>query len=211
MQREDEIVVIISAIEHYAYCPRQFALMHIECTYEDNAYTLHGTHVHTRVDEANTRFEPGKRIETALPIWCHRLGIQGKADCIEFYDDGSICPVEYKRSRRGKYIYHDLQLCAQALCLEEMMGIPISRGSVYYHGSHRCRYVDLLDADLRAETEKAIAEIRQLISDGETPAALNDERCENCSLIDLCDPALVTQASRRDSQSYLFHLEDEET
>ena len=210
MQGEDDIIVGISAIEHYAYCPRQFALMYIERSFEDNADTLHGTALHTRVDEEATRYEPGKRIETALPLWCNRLGVVGKSDCVEFHDDGSVVPVEYKRSRRNKYIYHDLQLCAQCLCLEEMLNVRVFRGAVYYFGSHRCRYVDLTDNELRAETEKAISDIRLLMINGITPPAVNDQRCENCSLIDICEPSLITHARQEDNQAYLFDISNEE-
>jgi CRISPR-associated exonuclease Cas4 len=193
--REEEIV-LISALEHFSYCPRQCALIHVEQIFDENVFTLRGSNAHDRADGPTTRIENGIRMERALPLWSDRWGLLGKGDVVEFHSDGSIVPVEYKHGPRRERRHDDLQLCAQALCLEEMQGIAVERGAVFSLQSKRRREV-FFDDDLRVETIAVIASVRALQQEtGPLPEAVDDKRCPRCSLIDACMPAAVIAASR---------------
>jgi CRISPR-associated exonuclease Cas4 len=146
-------IVPISALEHYAYCPRQCALIHIEQVYEENVYTLRGVALHERVDQAASAWDEGLRLEYALPLWSVRLGLIGRADVVGFLPDGTPYPIEYKSGKRKVKYHDDVQLCAQAMCLEEMLGVAVPRGAIYYHASRRRREVTF-DAALRQLTEQ---------------------------------------------------------
>src|SRR5207244_12738437 len=165
--------VLISAIEHYSYCPRQCGLIHLERVFDENVFTLRGRRAHERAHEASSVTEGGVRVERGLPVWSERLGLYGVADVVEFHPDGSVYPVEYKLGRRRGNRHDALQLCAQALCLEEMLGVTVPRGAVYSHESRRRREV-ALDAALRAETEAAVAAIREMLRNGVLRPAGND-------------------------------------
>lgn len=208
MSYAEEDVVLISAIEHFAYCPRQFALMHVEQMFEENEYTLRGDRVHERVDEARVLRHEGVRAEYAVPLWSDELGLSGRADVIEFMDDGTVWPVEYKHGDRRPKKHDDLQLCAQALCLEEMLGVPVPSGSVFHHASRRWREVHFLP-DLRAETISVVEAVRSMIRDGAVPRPLDDQRCYKCSLLDLCQPQLLSAARDADVHAMLYVLPDE--
>ena len=199
---EDEIV-LVSAIEHYSYCPRQCALIHIEHVFDENIFTLRGRRAHERVDEVDSVEEEGARVERALPIWSRRLGLQGKADIVEFRAGGIIYPIEYKYGRRRHKVHDDLQLCAQALCLEEMLGVTIARGALYYYSSRRRREAQF-DDQLRAKTEEIIAHIRRMQIMGEMPPPVDDARCRNCSLADACMPSALRALPRLSIQAALF-------
>jgi CRISPR-associated exonuclease Cas4 len=205
---DDDDLVLISAIEHFAYCPRQYALIHVEQVFEENVFTLQGSAQHARADETTTTYEEGVRVERALPLWSERYGLLGKADVVEFADDGRVTPVEYKHGAKRKRQHDDLQLCAQALCLEEMLGVAISDGAVFYHGSQRRREVPLTPT-LRAATAEAIAAIRALARAGTTPPPVNDARCEQCSLNAVCQPELLALAGAVASDP-LYQLPPEE-
>jgi CRISPR-associated exonuclease Cas4 len=192
--QEDEIV-LVSAIEHFSYCPRQCALIHVEKVFDENIFTLRGNRAHERADEPDATEEDGKRIERAVPIWSSRLGLQGKADVIEFWDDGTVYPVEYKHGPRRAKAHDDLQLCAQALCLEEMLGCSITKGAIYHHSSRRRREV-AFDQTLREKTERAITGVRSMLLAGVLPPPADDARCPKCSLIDACMPSAITLMSR---------------
>jgi len=194
MPYSDDDTVLLSAIEHYAYCPRQFALIHIEQVYEENVFTVQGSGLHERADEPLTTWEEGKRVERALPLWSEEHGLQGKADTVEFLPDGRVRPVEYKRGSRGTKRHDDLQLCAQALCLEEMLGVPVPAGAVFYHASRHCREVAFTE-ELRADALRAVGEIRELLRAGRTPPPANDARCPNCSLVQACLPGAICAAA----------------
>lgn len=206
----EEDSVLISAIAQYAYCPRRCALIHLEQTFEENVFTLQGSRLHDRADEPLTTWEAGKRIERAMPIWSETLGLVGRADTVEFADDGSIRPVEYKRGTRAPKRHDDLQLCAQALCLEEMLGRPIHEGAVFYHASRRTRRV-LFDEALRRDTLAAIEGVRTLLRARRVPPPVNDARCPNCSLVEACLPeALATASSEPEDPLYQPRADEEE-
>ena len=182
--------VMISALEHYVYCPRQCALIHIEQIFDENVFTIRGRLVHEQVDEPITALEGDRRIEQAVPLWSDRLGLVGKADVVEFLPDGTPCPVEYKSGRRRPRRAIDVQLCAQALCLEEMLNRPVPRGAVFHHASRRRREVEFTET-LRADVENVGKAVRELLAASTIPPPLADARCPNCSLIDVCMPDAV--------------------
>jgi CRISPR-associated exonuclease Cas4 len=192
--RNDDDLVMISALEHYSYCPRQCALIHVEQTFDENLYTLRGRAVHERVDEPVAEFQEGVRVERALPLWSKRLGLVGKADVVEFH--GVIpYPVEYKHGSKREREHDDLQLCAQAICLEEMTGKGVPRGAIFYHSSRRRREVELIQS-LRQEVERAVNEIRKMMVEKMLPPPVNDNRCRHCSLKESCMPAVVGEKAR---------------
>lgn len=189
----EENLVLISAIEHYAYCPRQFALIHVEQTFLENALTVAGSYEHARADESHVAYHAGVRIEYAVPLWSENLGLTGRADAIEFLDDGSVWPVEYKHGVRDQRFHDDLQLCAQALCLEEMLGCDVHVGSVFYRKTHRWREVEF-DASLRRATLVIVDAIRGTQESGDVPAPAYDNRCDQCSLSEVCLPEALKAA-----------------
>lgn len=189
MNRPEQIP--LSALQHYSYCPRQCALIHQEQTFTENVFTLRGQRVHERVDEPDTRHEAGVRIEQALPLFSDRLGLTGKADIVEFLPDGTPRPVEYKHGPRRKREHDDIQVAAQALCLEEMTGKPVPEGVIYHHSSRRRRVVPITPA-LRAQVESLVTEVRELLESGRMPLAAADrDLCRGCSLVDSCQPELI--------------------
>jgi len=201
-----EDYIPLSAIEHYSYCPRQCALIHVEHVFEENQFTVRGRLVHERVDSGLVTSEAGVRILRSLPLWSHTLGLRGKADLVEFREAGPY-PVEFKSGpRRG--IHAELQLCAQALCLEEMLGVPVPLGAVYYHGAKRRSEVRI--ASLREHTLAVIEQTRALLMGCRLPPPVADSRCRQCSLNDACVPDVVAQPDRlRGFQSVLFRAVDE--
>lgn len=196
------VEVLVSAIEHYSYCPRQCALIHVEQTFEENVFTMRGRLAHERVDSGDSGLSRGVRTVRGVPLWSERLGLRGKADLVELRVDGPY-PVEYKVGRR-KGRHPDLQLCAQALCLEDMLSVPVRRGAIFYHAVRR-RHEVVFDDALRRRTEEAIAAIRAMLSSQSLPRAPNDARCPNCSLLNACLPWVVAEPARlRGLQGALF-------
>ncbi len=196
-------------LEHYAYCPRQCALIHLEQTYDENIYTIRGRLFHDRVHEESSTIENGIRIERGMPLWSEKLGIHGKSDVVEFH--GKVpYPVEYKSGKRMKKIYRnaaDIQLCAQALCLEEMLDVAVPKGAIFFKGSQRRREVEFTET-LRQETESTILKVCKMIESEIMPKPVNDNRCPNCSLIDSCRPELAETNRIREKTLSLFKTED---
>lgn len=207
----DEEGLPLSALQHWCYCPRQCLLIHAEQAFAENVHTLRGQAVHARVDDPGVETRAGVRAARAVPLWCDRLGLVGKADVVEFLADGTPYPVEYKHGRKGKAakgVHDDLQLAAQALCLEEMTGKAVSVGAIYHATSHRRRQVAISTA-LRQQVEKTVAAIRLALASGKLLPPVNDERCRECSLIDLCQPAPLAACERqRALAAQLFNPED---
>jgi len=202
--------VPISALQHYSYCPRQCALIHLEQTFDENLYTLRGRAVHEQVDTPESRLEDGMRVERALPLYSRRLGLVGRADVVEFLPDGTPYPVEYKHGPRRPREHDDLQLTAQALCLEEMTGRQVSEGAIFHHGSRRRRVV-AMSFELRAEVERLVPLIRELLQGSQLPPPVADERCRHCSLLDACQPQAVASSDRlRTLQAELYTPEVDE-
>lgn len=177
----------ISALQHWLFCPRQCALIHVERLWEENALTAEGRVLHERADSGKPESRDGARILRSLPLRSDRLGIAGVADVVEMRD-GVPLPVEYKRGRPKAHRADEVQLCAQALCLEEMMGCTIPEGHLFY-GEPRRRTVVPLDADLRALTERVAGEARAAITAGHVPPPVFEKRkCGACSLVEACRP-----------------------
>ena len=196
--------IMISALEHYSYCPRQCALIHVEQAFADNVHTKRGNAVHERVDKPGYETSPGIRVERALPLRCERLGLVGKADVVEFHPGGVPYPVEYKHGRKREAKHDELQLAAQALCLEEMTGERVEFGAIYHHSSRRRREVRITEA-LRRQVEETALAIRKLVRSGTLPPAVNDARCKECSLKELCQPeAMAASAKLHDLRATLF-------
>ena len=182
-----EPVIQISAIEHFAYCPRQCALIHCDGVWSDNEHTVRGVRAHRRVDGGRHRVERGRKVLRGIPLWSETLGLSGRADAVEIADD-FVSPVEYKAGvRHGDAA--DLQLCAQALCLEEMLEVRIPCGYVWY-GKPRRRECVEFTTELRGKVSRTIEAIRAQLLSGTLPEAINDERCGSCQLQHHCLPQL---------------------
>jgi CRISPR-associated exonuclease Cas4 len=205
---EQDDFVMLSALQHYSYCPRQCALIHEEQSFADNLHTARGNAVHTLVDLEGYELRGGVRIERAVPLVCERLGLIGKADIVEFLSDGTPYPVEYKHSPRRQRTHDDIQLAAQALCLEEMTGHSVPLGAIYHASSHRRREVPITPQLRQLVADTAVA-IRTMLQSGQMPPAVNDARCRECSLIDLCQPQMLAGKIRRKTlRARLFSVED---
>ncbi|MGG3007631.1 CRISPR-associated protein Cas4 [Geobacillus stearothermophilus] len=187
MQWSEDEWIMLSALQHYVYCPRQCALIHLEQIFEENVFTLRGNRVHERVDRPEGEQLGDRRVERALPIWSERLGIIGKADCVEFLPDGTPYPVEYKAGKRKTKEADMVQLAAQALCLEEMFDRPVAKGALYYYQSRRRLEVDVTKP-LRRLVEETIQNVREMLGKDRLPPPVNDARCRDCSLQDVCMP-----------------------
>ncbi|WP_258364520.1 CRISPR-associated protein Cas4 [Nitrosomonas sp. Nm84] len=198
---------MLSALQHWSYCPRQCALIHVEQAFDENVHTMRGNAVHQRVDEPGFESFEGVRSEHALPVWSERLGLIGKCDIVEFYPDGRIYPVEYKHGKKRAKAHDDIQLAAQAICLEEMTGKPVTHGAIYHHTSRRRREVAITDT-LRRQVEETVAAIRVLLASGQLPPPVNDARCKECSLQDICQPQVMAdKAGQRKARKELFELD----
>lgn len=190
-----DITLAISALQHYAYCPRQFALIHLEQAWSDNHFTAQGNVLHERVDSQEAETRGAKRSERSVEVRSERLGLHGKLDLLEVFSDGGgvkrYVPVEYKRGKRKVMDWDRIQLCAQALCLEEMRGVQIAEGALWYW-QERLREVVLIDDQLRADTLACIDAARAVLQSQVTPPPTADvKRCKACSLVDLCAPDVV--------------------
>jgi CRISPR-associated exonuclease Cas4 len=200
--------IAISALQHWAYCPRQCGLIHLEQAFADNIHTARGQAVHHLVDEPGYEMKAGVRVERALPLWSDRLGLIGKADLVEFHPDGSVFPVEFKHGRKRQKIHDDIQLAAQAMCLEDMLSRPVPMGAIYHASSRRRREVSITP-DLRRLVEATTQAIRGMLASGILPLPVNDERCRECSLKDICQPEAVAQHGRQDRLRHdLFETND---
>src|SRR3990172_9283865 len=158
-------LIPISALNQYVYCPRRCALIHIDQLWDENLFTAEGRIMHEKVDTANRESRGNVRIEYGIPMRSLRLGLIGKADVVEFHkhsDKWVPFPVEYKRGKPKPDNCDKVQLCAQAICLEEMMGVEIPAGSLFYGGT-RHRYDVEFSATLRRETEDVAKGGRELI------------------------------------------------
>lgn len=204
----DESLVMISALQHYLFCPRQCALIHVEGVWSENYLTAAGRMMHERVDRKGGETRRDVHLATSLRLVSHRLGVAGVADMVEFHrvdsaanDSGVVVgaplpgrsgwwrpfPVEYKRGAPKPHRADEVQLCAQAMCLEEMLGVTVRDGALFYGETRRRTAVQFDDA-LRNLTENTAAVVRELISLHNTPEARCTKGCRSCSLLDVCRP-----------------------
>ena len=177
----------LSALQHWLYCPRQFALIHVERLWAENRFTAEGRVLHDRADSGKAETRPGLRVLRAVEIRSETHGMSGVADVVELRG-GAPYPVEYKRGRPKDHRADEVQLCVQAMCLEEMFAVPVSEGALFY-GANRRRHAVAFDADLRALTLRVLDEVRTCLEKGNLPSAdYQAQRCDACSLIDHCQP-----------------------
>lgn len=198
--------IMISALNHYLYCPRRCALVHVEQVWSENLYTMRGNEVHENVHDDSSHEIAGVRYERALPIWSRRLNITGKADLVEFHD-GIPYPVEYKSGRHKEFENDYAQLCAQAICLEEMFSVPVAMGAIYWHGSRERREI-ALTPEMRVRVEELVTQVREMLDRGVMPPPVNDKRCQDCSLRESCLPVVVAERQRfHRAAGKLFEME----
>ncbi|MBI4687801.1 MAG: CRISPR-associated protein Cas4 [Nitrospirae bacterium] len=206
MYSEDDLIQL-SALQHFMYCQRQCALIHIEQIWSENLFTAEGRLMHDKVDTADKESRGKIRIEYGVPMRSLRLGLIGKADVVEFHKQGDKWipfPVEYKRGKPKIDNCDKVQLCAQAICLEEMLDVEISEGALFY-GQTRRREDVPFDNALRMETEETTRKVHELIDSGVTPKAEYSKKCKQCSLLTLCMPRI----SRKASQYLLTAMEED--
>lgn len=183
--------VLLSALQHYAICPRQCALIHMEQIWAENGLTAAGRLLHESVHSEGSRMRDGIRIVTDLELRSSRLGLRGRADAVEFHREGRKWrpfPVEYKKGRPHRDCLADsIQLCGQALCLEEMFGMEIAEGALFYGTPHRRKAI-LFTPELRERTEATVEAVRALLAGGHLPPARRTAICPSCSLEEQCMP-----------------------
>jgi|SRR5690606_22755497 len=208
----DELLPL-SGLQHLVFCERQAALIHVEQLWRDDAATVQGQIVHERVDEPGTTAREGVRVARALPLVSVRLGVAGRADMVELHPDSSApygerpIPVEVKKGRTKHLRADEVQLCAQAMCLEEMFRVPVPHGWIFYASSRRRRKVET-DEGLRMETAAAARRLRSIIDSCEVPPPrVPDRVCAVCSLEDVCLPRAVRRGAR--ARGYLIGLVEE--
>lgn len=202
--------ITLSALQHWHYCPRQCGLIHLEQVFDENVYTLRGQAVHAKVDKPGVETAKGVRVERAMPLWHDELGLVGKADVVEFLPGGVPYPVEYKHGSRNKAAdiaaCDDIQLAAQAMCLEAMLGKAVDEGAIYYATSKRRRVVPIT-AQLRADVVQTVQAVRQMLVSSKLPPPLVAEqaakRCKACSLLERCQPQ-ATHTSLIAARAALF-------
>ncbi|MFG6178674.1 CRISPR-associated protein Cas4 [Halomonas sp. THAF12] len=192
---EDDVRLIpLSALQHMLFCPRQCALIHLEQQWAENRYTAEGRILHERADNLGHERRRGIHTAMALPLASEALGLTGVTDVVEFDESQQptvVRPIEYKRGRPKSHRADEVQLCAQALCLEEMLDVSIKQGALFY-GKTRRRKIVLFDDELRALTRRVIADTRALFDNDRTPPAIYEaKRCDHCSLIDACQPQVM--------------------
>ena len=214
----DDELLPVSALQHFVFCPRRAALIHIEGLWAENRYTAEGVRLHQRAhDPRRGETRPGVRIARGLEIRSYHYGLVGKADVVEFRQavpdrPPEVTIVEYKRGRPkpGRDEEFHVQLCAQALCLEEMLGVKIPDGRIFF-GEAKRRLEIAFDETLRNKTENAIGQLRELIAGGKTPAVRFQAKCRKCSLFDLCMPKTARPrctAQRHLSQAILEDVDE---
>lgn len=204
-------MVLISALQHYLFCPRQCALIHVEGVWSENFLTASGRILHERTDSGVRETRGDVHRATSLRLFSSRLGLTGVADVVEFFrvnephgPTGAAWavqltgsqgwwrpfPVEYKRGRPKERRADEVQLCAQALCMEEMYSVRIDVGALFY-GEMRRRVDVSFDSSLRELTEEMVASVRRLLVDGKTPSVDRHTGCDACSLVDICCPEQI--------------------
>jgi CRISPR-associated exonuclease Cas4 len=215
MYADDELLPI-SALQHFVYCPRQAALIHLERAWRDNVHTVEGTHLHHAVDSGHSESRGALKSLRSVILVSTKLGLSGKADVVELRrtadDDMEAATidgvrwrvrlVEYKRGRSRKHRADEVQLCAQALCLEQMLAVTIQEGDLFY-GKTRRRKVVHFDPVLRALTVAASEGMHAMFAAKKTPAAEPGPKCRDCSLQEICRPYAAGRSARRYVQALL--------
>jgi CRISPR-associated exonuclease Cas4 len=204
MYQEDELIPL-SALQHLVFCERQCALIHVERMWLENRLTAEGRIMHERVHHADPETRRKVRFAYAVPLRSLRLGVSGQADVVEFHAGGAVVPVEHKRGKPKPDHSDAVQLCAQAMCLEEMLDVAILEGSLFY-GKTRRRKAIAFDAPLRRETEAAADRLHELIRSGRTPPPVFEAKCKSCSFLTVCMPE--TLSKNRSVHRYLMKTKE---
>ncbi len=210
MYSEDDLLML-SALQHILFCERQCALIHIEQQWEENIFTVEGNIMHEKVHDSGNESRGNIKIARSVPVRSLSLGISGIADVIEYHKDIDTgkwipYPVEYKRGKPKEHRADEVQLCAQAICLEEMQKIKISRGSLFY-GKTRRKMEIIFDDELRNLTLDTSEKLHLLIKNGETPPAKYEKKCKACSLFNVCMPQLSDK--KYSVEKYMTKILDE--
>ena len=179
--------LLLSGLQHLRFCPRQCALIHIEQQWSENFFTAAGRVQHEKVHGSTAESRKTVKTERNLKIASDLLGVTGCTDAVEFYSDGKIIPIEYKHGKPKENTCDEVQLCAQVICLEEMLCCTITEGALFYFKIRRRIPVPITD-ELRKETIELAERFHRFVADGKTPAAVYSKKCESCSLIDECFP-----------------------
>ncbi len=188
MPEIDDGLIPLSALQHFLFCPRQCALIHVEQIWSEDTATTEGRLLHERVDAGGGDTRPGIRVERGVALRSTALGLSGRADAVEFHGrPRQPFPVEYKRGKPKPHRADEVQLCAQAICLEEMSGRVVPEGALFY-GATRRRVIIPFDPALRTLTASIAAAARALLSSGITPSPVLMPGCRRCSLLDACQP-----------------------
>jgi CRISPR-associated exonuclease Cas4 len=190
-------LIPLSALQHYLFCPRQCALIHVEQAWAENRFTAEGRVLHEATAEVGAEKRRGVRVVTAMPLVSRRLGVSGIADLVEMHHDrdGSWLPfpVEYKRGKPKAHRADEVQLCAQAMAIEEMFGVTLEEGALFY-GETRRRLGVSLNAGLRQLTAEVAHAAHHMLGSGSTPPAVFEKRkCTNCSLREICQPKRLSR------------------
>jgi CRISPR-associated exonuclease Cas4 len=188
----EDALIPLSTLQHYLFCPRQCALIHVEQLWVEDVATAEGRLLHEKADAGRAERRPGVRIARGIALRSRALGVAGRADVVEFHDaDGCPgvlpFPVEYKRGKPKAHRADEVQLCAQAICLEEMFAVSVPAGALFY-GATRRRQAVTFDAALRALTAEVAAAARAMIAAGRTPPPKHIPACRSCSLEGMCHP-----------------------
>ena len=207
----EEDLIQLSSLQHFSYCPRQCALIHVEQVWSENIFTAEGRIMHDKADSNKFESRGNVRIDYSVPLRSLKLGLVGKADVVEFHRTNNGLwlpfPVEYKRGKPKKDNCDRVQLCAQAICLEEMLNVSMPGGALFY-GQTRRREDVVFDEGLRSETVEIAQKVHELISSGVTPKAEYARKCDKCSLVELCMPKTCGKA--RSVRRYLMSLAEAE-
>lgn len=191
----------LSALQHILFCERQCALIHVEQLWVENKFTAEGRILHERVDWGDQGRRGKVRVEHSLPLKSSKLGVTGKADVVEFHLSENTqnrwipFPVEYKRGKPKKDWSDKVQLCAQSLCLEEMLDTKVKQGALFY-GKTRRRQNVTFDGALRKLTFETAARLHKLLASGITPLPHYDKKCDTCSFYDLCLPKTIEKQKK---------------
>lgn len=187
----EDALIPLSALQHFLFCPRQCALIHVEQLWAEDGATAEGRLLHEKADAGSPERRPGVHIARGIALRSLQLGVSGKADVVEFRGSGPDVripfPVEYKRGKPKAHRADEVQLCAQAICLEEMFGVRVPDGALFYGTTRRRQHITF-DEELRALTGRIAAEARAMIAAGKTPLPVKTPGCRRCSLEDLCEP-----------------------
>ncbi|WP_017540925.1 CRISPR-associated protein Cas4 [Nocardiopsis halophila] len=207
---QEPLPVPLSALEHYDYCPRQAGLILLEDGFADDAATVRGTLAHHRVHDPGQESRPRVRTLRALPVWHHGLGMTGVCDVVELLPDGTVLPVEYKSGAYKPGGAADVQVGAQAMCLEERMDTRIADAAVYSMADRR-RHTVAVDEELRGRVRSAVEQVRAIMSGSVLPPPAADARCRRCSMNTSCMPKVLAGQARYQRHLAALYRPAEET